>query len=122
MLYNNLATPDRSKTQLAQRIACFPWNTLSESARALIHSHHIKTFTAGEVELLIIGPEDETLRHGKHEYLVRWAYNCVPTRQEWENHKGRGGLVTVEFRASPAIEGYRVAILRFKHAVDSTNR
>ena len=115
MLYNNLTTPDRSKTQLAQRVACFPWNSLSESARALIHSHHIKTFTAGEVELLTIGPEDETLRYGKHEYLVRWAYNCVPTRQEWENHKRREGLVTVEFRASPAIEGYRVAILRFKH-------
>ena len=115
MLYNNLPTPDRSKTQLAQRIACFPWNSLSESARALIHSHHIKTFTAGEVELLIIGPEDETMRHGKHEYLVRWAYNCVPTRQEWETHKEKGGLVTVEFRARPAISGYRVAILRFKH-------
>ena len=115
MLYNNLPIPDRSKTQLAQRIACFPWNSLSESARSLIHSHHIKTFTAGEVELLITDSTAETMRHGKHEYLVRWAYNCVPTRQEWETHKKKGGLVTVEFRASPAISGYRVAILRFKH-------
>ena len=115
MLYNNLATPDRSKTQLAQRIACFPWNSLSESARALIHSHHIKALSAGEVELLITDSTAETMRYGKHEYLVRWAYNCVPTRQEWETNRERGGLVTVEFRASTAISGYRVAILRFKH-------
>ena len=114
MLYNDLASPDRSKTQLAQRIACFPWNSLSESARALIHSHHIKTYTAGELELL--ETNEGTIRHGKHEYLVRWAYNCVPTRQEWETHKDKGGLVTVEFRASPVIPGYRVAILRFKHS------
>lgn len=113
MLYNNLATPDRSKTQLAQRIACFPWNSLSESARALIHSHHTKTLCCGEVELLETA--EGTIRHGKHEYEVRWAYNCVPTLQEWETHKEKGGLVTVEFRASPAISGYRVAILRFKH-------
>lgn len=113
MLYNNLASPDRSKTQLAQRIACFPWNSLSESARALIHSHHIKTYTAGELELL--ETDEGAIRHGKHEYEVRWAYNCVPTRQEWETHKDKGGLVTVEFRASPVITGYRVAILRFKH-------
>ena len=115
MLYNNLHTPDRSKTQLAQRIACFPWNSLSESARALIHSHHIKTYTAGELELLTRGASADTIVHGKHVYLVRWAYNCVPTRQEWETHKDKGGLVTVEFRASPVIPGYRVAILRFKH-------
>ena len=113
MLYNNLASPDRSKTQLAQRIACFPWNSLSESARALIHSHHIKTYTAGELELL--ETNEGTIRHGKHEYEVRWAYNCVPTRQEWETHRDKGGLVTVEFRTSPVIPGYRVAILRFKH-------
>lgn len=113
MLYNNLLTPDRSKTQLAQRVACFPWNTLSDAARSLIHTHHIKTFTTGELELL--ETNEGTIRHGKHEYTVRWAFNCVPTRQEWENHKRREGLVTVEFRASPAILGYRVAILRFKH-------
>jgi len=56
MLYNNLATPDRSKTQLAQRIKYFPWANLSEAGRKLVTAHHIKVMSCREIE-------DELIRH-----------------------------------------------------------
>ena len=116
MLYNNLATPDRSKTQLAQRIRYFPWANLSEAGRKLVTTHHIKVMSCREIE-------DELIRHpdfhevfllkGEHLYEVVWAFNMIPTKTEWEQH-GPEGLLTVEFRLSPAIPDKRVAILRFK--------
>lgn len=114
MLYKNLLFPDRHQTQLAYRIKFWPWTELSESGRKLVYSNKTQVVNCQWLEDNISAGDwgDSFLLRGTQYYEVVWAFNCVPTKLEWEAAKP-DGKITVEYRRSPAIKDKRVAILRF---------
>lgn len=111
-LFKILETPDRQQTQLAYKVKYFPQSQLTPGALDLIcwkksaymHKHTILAACTDDLNFLTI--------KGRV-YKIVWAYNCVPTEQEW-NGKSDSFLIKVELRCSPAIPEYAVAILNFE--------
>jgi hypothetical protein len=112
MLYNNIH--DRQATQLAYKIKFFPWNELTDGAKELICWH--KNIYKRKSDILAACNESLTeLTRGDRSYKIVWAYNNMPTQQEWER-KTDSFLIRTEFRCSPAIPEYAVVILSFELA------
>ena len=111
-LFKILETPDRQQTQLAYKVKYFPQSQLTPGALDLIcwkksaymHKHTILAACTDDLNFLTITGRV---------YTIVWAYNCVPTEQEW-NGKSDSFLIKVELRCSPAIPEYAVAILNFE--------
>lgn len=112
MLYNRV--DNRQATQLAYKIKFFPWLELTAGAAQLVCWH--KNIYMRKSEILAACDENLTkLRRGTRDYKIVWAYNNIPTQQEWER-KTDSFLIRTEFRCSPAIPEYAVVILNFELA------
>lgn len=102
---------DRTATQLAYKVRCYPWPEVPVAGRELIswrrHFVHCKK--------LVIACLDEdmtTYQYRGRAYNIVWAFNNVPTRDEWER-KSDNFLITIDLRFSPAIKEMAVAIFSF---------
>ena len=111
-LFRKLITPDRTQTQLAYRIRYWPWHELSHAGRELV-VHRVKTYMYAYALVKACNEQKTKMMYKGREYALVWAYNNVPTEQEWEKVE-EFTLINIEFRSSPAIDGYSVAILSFE--------
>jgi hypothetical protein len=112
MLYKLLNKPDRQQTQLAYRIKYWPHAMLSPAAKELISFHKNIYMRKQDIDYAL----DETMEHltiNHRNYKIVWAYNNVPTEQEWQA-KSPSYLVKTELRFSPAIPELAVVILSFE--------
>ena len=111
-LFNALTVPNRHKTQLAYRIKYWPKHELSDAAKELICFSKKVYMSKAEIEEHC--SEDKTvLSRQARDYAIVWAYNNVPTGEEW-NKVANKRLIAVELRSSPAIDKFSVAILSFE--------
>jgi hypothetical protein len=107
MLFNQ--THDRQRTQLAYRIKYWPTSALSDAAKNLVVWH--KPLLLTKQDILDRCNEDKTkFLHGFKEYAIVWAWNNIPTEQEWNKIPAQRNLL-IELRLSPAIPEMAVAIL-----------
>lgn len=114
MLFKTLLKPDRQQTQLAYKVKFFPFNELSDAAKELVAWKKTVYMRKSDIEDRL----DETktkLTYNCKDYVIVWAYNNIPTEQEWEGKTDRFNI-RVELRASPAIPEFAVAILNFELA------
>lgn len=111
-LFKLLALPDRKQTQLAYRVKFWPLAELNEVAKELICWKKMIYMRKREI-LAACSPSLETITIKERPYKIVWAYNNIPTEQEW-NGKTDEFLIRVELRCSPAIEEFAVAILNFE--------
>lgn len=103
---------NRQYTQLAYKVRCYPWHDLPQAGKDLTRWHRKLILRKSEVLTML----DESMEHFIHEgrmYRIVWAYNNVPTEQEW-NKKSDSWLVTIELRSSAAIPEVQVAIFNFE--------
>lgn len=111
-LFKLLALPDRKQTQLAYRIKYWPISELNEGTKEFICWRKTVYLRKRQI-LAACMPDFETLVYKERSYKIVWAYNNIPTEQEW-NGKTDEFLIRVELRCSPAIEEFAVAILNFE--------
>ena len=112
MLYNPIN--NRQSTQLAYKIKFFPWQELTGGAKKLVCWH--KNICMRKSDILAACDESlNTMTRGTRDYKIVWAYNNMPTQQEWER-KSAGFILRAEFRSSPAIPDFAVVILNFELA------
>jgi len=111
-LFKFLATPDRQQTQLAYRVKFWPKSELTEGAKQLICWSKTVYLRKRQI-LAACMPDFETLVYKDRSYKIVWAYNNIPTEQEWDG-KTDEFLIRVELRCSPAIDDFAVAILNFE--------
>lgn len=112
MLFKKLPRPDRQQTQLAYRVKFFPFHNLTEAAKDLIVWHKNVYLRKHQIDDAMNEDKTKITFKGK-EYVILWAYNNIPTQMEWEG-KSHSFNIRCEFRASPAIPEYAVAILNFE--------
>jgi hypothetical protein len=98
---------DRRRTMLAYKIKHWPWSRLSLSAKELIIANKTEYMLRDDIILFSNETHDVLFRRGVL-YPIVWVYNNIPTESEWHR---MDKTIRIEFRASPAIEGGRVAIL-----------
>lgn len=115
-LFKQLRAPDRQATQLAYRVKYWPYQELSTSARELLRGQKRIYLRKHQIESAV--NDDKTLvRYPNSDagrlYRVVWAYNNMPTEQEWGS-RSDDALILCEFRTSPAIPEYAVCILSFE--------
>lgn len=110
-LYQDLSTPTKTRTMLAYRVKYWPLTELSQAGRELLVSNKVCYISKQEL-LTRLSEHKVSYFHAGHWYKLVWAYNNVPTIFEWERFESQG-LLRLELRVSPAIEGARVAILAF---------
>lgn len=111
-LFRTLPTPDRQQTQLAYKVKYFPQSQLTPGALDLICWK--KTIYLPKHAIIAACTDDLNFLTIKGRvYKIVWAYNCIPTEQEW-NGKTDKFLIRIELRCSPAIAEYAVAILNFE--------
>jgi hypothetical protein len=111
-LFKPMLTPDRNQTQLAYRIKFWPKSELSAAAKDLLR--YSKKLYMSKCVIEELCSEDKTkLVYNAREWNLVWAYNNMPTEEEW-NKVRSGLLLCVELRMSPAIDGGAVAILSFE--------
>lgn len=103
---------NRQHSQLAYKVRCFPYVTLTDAGKRLIVWK--RRFKMHKARILEACNEDKTKIWitGK-EYHIVWAYNNVPTEVEWDK-KSPEFIIDVEIRVSPAIPEGAVAILDFQ--------
>lgn len=111
-LFKALPAPDRHQTQLAHRVKYWPMNELSPAAKELI-KYQKKIYLRKSALLDACNDELNILTYGLRKWHIVWAYNNMPTQQEWDR-AGDNRLISIEFRASPAIADYAVAILSWE--------
>jgi hypothetical protein len=112
MLFNPSLKPNRQATQLAYRVHYWPYAELSAPARSLLlHRKHI--YLTKQQVLESCNADLNTLHSGGRDWAICWAYNNMPTRLEWDRSDSRR-IISVEFRCSPAIPEYAVAILSWE--------
>lgn len=111
-LFKAMPQPDRYQTQLAHRVKYWPMAELSPAAKELI-KYQKKIYLRKQVLLDACNYELNILTHGFRKWHIVWAYNNMPTQQEWDRC-GAERFISVELRASPAIEDYSVAILSWE--------
>lgn len=100
---------DRTQTQLAYKLKYFPFASVPPAGRKLVSMRRIMTVTKAQ----LIEHMDETkcdLFMSKRNWNIVWAYNNIPTEQEW-NKIPLHAKFLVELRASPAIDCFAVAII-----------
>jgi len=102
---------DRTATQLAYKVRCFPWDLVPPAGKALVSWRRFRM--TSKLQLLAMLSEDKTkLLHNNREYLIVWSFNNVPTETEW-NKKSDNFLISLDFRFSPAIKELAVVVLDF---------
>lgn len=111
-LYQSLAKPDRQKTMLAYRVKHWPLSELSQAARERIISNRVIYLPKRQILESCNDPLTE-LRWKAYDYTIAWAWNNIPTEQEWDK-KSDSYLIRVELRWSPLIAGGNVALLSFE--------
>jgi hypothetical protein len=111
-LFKTLPVPDRHQTQLAYRVKYWPMAELSPAAKELI-KHQKKVYMRKQALLDACNDELNILNHGLRKWHIVWAYNNMPTQQEWDRC-GADRFISVELRTSPAIADYSVAILSWE--------
>lgn len=111
-LYQILKRPDHQRTMLAYRVKYWPRSELSQSAVQKLVSNTPRYMP--KYTVLAACNEDLTkLHHAGHCYPIAWAWNNIPTGQEWDK-KSDDYLIRVELRWSPLIPGGKVALLSFE--------
>lgn len=113
-LYQLLASPDRSKTQISYAANYFPHKELSEQSERLIAWHHNKMLYKGQI-LSMLDADMTHLRYAPHnkdeqEWSIHWKYNSIPTQIEWER-KTDSYIISCEFRV--LLGGNKIVILSF---------
>lgn len=110
-LYTNTGTLDRQATQLAYMVKFYPWSVVPAAGKALVVWRRRQFMTKAQVEA---GLDEDKLKltHGGRTYKIVWAYNNIPTEQEWVR-KSAGFLILVDFRVSPAIKEGAVVVFDF---------
>lgn len=111
-LFKFLAAPDRKQTQLAYRVKFWPFVELNAAEKELICWSKTVYLRKRQI-LAACMPGFEVLTYKERNYKIIWAYNNIPTEQEWER-KTDEFLIRVELRCSPAIDDFAVAILNFE--------
>ena len=105
------STGERTDTQLAYKVRCFPWFDLPDAAKQLVSWRRYNAM----YKSTFLERVNEDMTHytfkGRN-YQIVWAYNNVPTELEWER-KSPMYLLSVDLRFSPAIKEMAVAILSF---------
>jgi len=101
-------TDDRQYTQLAYEVGFYPWSRIREGGKRLVVYHRSTILWKWEV----LQKLDENQLLLDDEFLVRWSYNNIPTKKEWDDLSDWSKVV-VQYRISPAIKdnGGRVAII-----------
>lgn len=113
-LYLSLATPDRSRTQLAYAANYLPKKDLSSSAKELVVWS--KTISMHKYTLLaLLNEEMTTIKYmpsNKHlqEWQIHWVYNAIPTQMEWERKSPRY-IIECDFRV--IADGAKIVLLSF---------
>lgn len=111
-LFRTLPAPDRQQTQLAYKVKYFPQSQLTPGALDLI-CWKKTTYLPKHAIIAACTDDLNFLTIKGRVYKIVWAYNCIPTEQEW-NGKTDKFLIRIELRCSPAIAEYAVAILNFE--------
>jgi hypothetical protein len=102
---------DRTQTQLAYKVRCYPWPEVPEAGKQLVSWR--RHFVTTKQEILAALDEDmTTYQYRGRDYQIVWAFNNIPTKEEWDRKNG-GFLITVDLRFSPAIKEMAVAIFSF---------
>lgn len=96
-LYSDI-TNDRQFTQLAYEVGFYPYSRIREAGKKLIA--YSRTARMEKWELLQKLNEQQTLVDD--DFLVRWSYNNIPTKTEWDK-LSEYDLLIVQYRISPAI-------------------
>lgn len=102
-LFNKLAAPDSSQTQLAYKLKYWPLSMLGSKARdCIIPGKHTRphgvAWTKQMILDKIIDQEDKRfLLHDGIKYEINWLFNCIPTEEEWDK-KSDSYILKVEFR------------------------
>lgn len=110
-LYTNAGTLDRQATQLAYMVKFYPWVEVPAAGKALVAWRRRQFMTKAQIELGL--DEDKLLLTFRgRTYTIVWAYNNIPTEQEWIR-KSAGFLIHTDFRVSPAIKEGAVVVLDF---------
>ncbi len=108
MLFKPMAVPNRTETQLAYKLKYFPSAFLSAAAKRLIYKTEKLSFPKGILAKYLDPVDPYFLASGK-DYKIVWAFNNIPTEQEW-NKLSEDQDITIELRKSPAIPEKYVAI------------
>lgn len=120
MLYKKLAKPNASQTQLFYKLQYWPSWLLSDKAKKLCH------YRNGVVlpKHALLNHMNEELTHiympefaGASNYRIVWAFNNIPTEQEWDKKSG-DYLISVEFRTFVHRQHEPVAIFSFGNYSD----
>ena len=111
-LFQSLPDPDYQKTMLAYRVKHWPYSELSSAAKNKIISHRMKYIPKRDI-LAACNEERTHMFVGNRRYAIAWAWNNVPTEQEWDK-KSDSYLIRVELRCSPLIKEAYVALLSFE--------
>ncbi len=111
-LFKQLPKQDRQATQLAYCVKYWPYEDLSIAGRDLLVWQR-KLYLRKSDILECLDTDKTTMHKHGRDYQIVWAYNNMPTETEW-NKRGDDALITCEFRSSPAIKGWAVAILSFE--------
>lgn len=115
---------NRQLTQLAYKISCYPWEAVPKAGRELV-SWHRRLLLTKEKIIPQLDADMLIFNHKGKYYKIKWAYNNVPTQQEWERKPDNFHLV-IDLRFSPAIPELAVAIFDFnipcaasRHLIDA---
>lgn len=111
-LFSNKGTIDRQATQLAYALKFYPWQAVPEAGKKLIAWRRAVFLTKDRIESLL-DPEMLTISHKGYVYPIVWAYNNIPTEQEWKR-KSDNFLIFADFRGSPVFKEGAVVILDFR--------
>jgi len=111
-LFLKLSTPDRQKTQLAYRIKYWPIHELSDTAKSLCQ-YNVRVVMSKAAITVALSEQATAIFYKAMWHSIVWVHNNMPTELEWGKVPDNQ-LIYVNFRGSPAIESYRVAILSFE--------
>lgn len=104
---------NRQETQLAYRIKYWPGKDLSPSALRLIRKTTKEILTKEELlDCMMEVDGKDCLILNDTSYEIVWAFNNMPTRNEFETMIGDRRLM-IEYRVSPVIAGSAVAIINW---------
>jgi hypothetical protein len=110
-LFNKLSAPDRTATQLAYMVRCFPWGCLPLAGKKLV-SWRRSQLVAKHQLLQDINEDMTHLVYKGREYLIVWQFGAIPTELEWLELPP-SWQVSCDFRFSPAIKELAVVILDY---------
>jgi hypothetical protein len=116
-LFQLLAEPDRSKTQIYYGANYLLSPLLCDASRSLIcwrkkavlRKQTIEAMLTEDMTKLRFAPASKG-RSDEQLWQIHWVYNAIPTQLEWEK-KSATFLITVEFRV--LVDGHKIVLLDF---------